>query len=68
MEGRLLREEEVARRYRLPSLGRDNRAIQHVIDVVRQYEQTYGQQDAAHVLLRYRTNGAKERVWQWPAP
>jgi len=66
IDGRLLTTDEVRARYELPSLGRDNRAIQHVIDAVRQYEATYGVGDDATVLLRYRTNGGPERSWRWP--
>lgn len=61
-----LNTEGAARRYRLDSPGRDNRAIQHVIDAIRQYEQTYGAGDRADVLMRYRTNGGPERTWRWP--
>ena len=66
IDGREISREEVAERYRLPSLGRDNRAIQHVIDAVRQFEETYGAGDGARVLLRYRVNGGPERTWRWP--
>lgn len=66
IEDRALTTAEVEARYRLPSLGRDNRSIQHVIDAVRQYEETYGAADDAEVLLRYRVNGGPERGWRWP--
>lgn len=66
IDGRELEDRELRRRYRLPTLGRDNRAAQHVIDVVRQYEETYGAGDGAEVVLRYRTNGGPEQTWRWP--
>ena len=59
-------DEEVRDRYRIWELTRDNRSIQHVIDAVRQYEETYGAGDGAEVLLRYTRNGGDERVWEWP--
>lgn len=62
---RRLEEKEVQRRYRLFGF-RDNRSPQHVIDIVRQYETTYGAEDGAQVILRYRTNGRPERTWLWP--
>jgi predicted DCC family thiol-disulfide oxidoreductase YuxK len=42
------------------------RSHQHVIDVVRQYERTYGRADEAAVLMRYRINRGPLRSWQWP--
>lgn len=57
---------EALQRYRLPSF-RDNRSIQHVIDIVQQYEQTYGRADQATVRLRYRTNGRDWQEWRYPA-
>lgn len=65
IDGHQLERREVRRRYSLP-IGRDNRAIQHVIHAVRQYEETYGARDSARVILRYRTNGGRERTWRWP--
>jgi hypothetical protein len=39
---------------------------QHVIDIVQQYEQTYGRNDHARVILTYRTNGHENKEWRWP--
>jgi hypothetical protein len=65
--GRALTDGEIRQRYRLPGHGRDNRAIQHVKDVVAAYERTYGRGDGARVRLRYRTNGGAPHEWRWPA-
>lgn len=67
IDGRSLPPEQVARRYRDPWGGIEPRTIEHVIRLVRQYEQTYGRDDGARVVLRYRTNGGPLRVWRWPA-
>jgi hypothetical protein len=66
IHGRPLSAQQIRRRYRRPQQGVDNRSIQHVIDIVQQYEQTYGRNDHAQVTMRYRVNGKQEQVWQWP--
>jgi hypothetical protein len=67
VNGRALTAEEILRRYRVPQGGRENRSIQHLIDLISQYETTYGRADRARVALRYRTNGHEEHTWRWPA-
>ncbi|MBI3505086.1 MAG: hypothetical protein HY059_09610 [Proteobacteria bacterium] len=64
----VLPEEAVRRRYRIKALGTDNRSPQHVIDIVRQYEETYGKPDGAEVALRYSVNGRPFQEWRWPRP
>ena len=62
-----LRADEIARRYRIPISGRDNRSPEHIIQVFRQYESTYGLADPALELrLSYRVNGGSEQTWSWP--
>jgi hypothetical protein len=39
---------------------------QHLIDQIRQYEKTYGRDDDARVVFRYRLNGHAEKEWRWP--
>lgn len=68
LAGRALTPGEIERRYRIPAAGRDNRSIQHLKDLIAQYESTYGRHDGARVTLRSSTNGHEERVWRWPAP
>jgi hypothetical protein len=65
--GRTLTAAEIRRRYRRPKQGVDNRSMQHVMDIVRQYEETYGRHDPAQVVMKYRINGKEEREWQYPA-
>ena len=57
---------ETEQRYRIPAEGVDPRAIEHVIRLVRQYEQGYGSKDGAVVDISYRTNGSSATHWQWP--
>jgi len=38
----------------------------HIIEIVEQYETTYGRNDSARVELRYRVNGGSQRVWKRP--
>ncbi|HTL70963.1 MAG TPA: hypothetical protein VL404_06700 [Candidatus Eisenbacteria bacterium] len=64
--GRRLPDEEVRRRYGIPPRGTDHRSIQHVKDLVRQYEETYGRADDARVVLHYKTNGVEKRDWRCP--
>jgi hypothetical protein len=66
IDGRMLTSAEIRRRYRRPKQGVDNRSIQHVMDIVQQYEETYGRTDRALVLMKYRVNGKEEREWQYP--
>lgn len=65
LDGQPLPAEAALARYRLRG-NRDNRSIQHVIDIIEQYEQTYGRSDRATVRLRYQTNGREWREWRWP--
>jgi hypothetical protein len=63
---RELTDEDVLARYQWPRVGRFENVPQHLIDIVRQYEQTYGQLDNARVQLRYRLNNHVEQEWHWP--
>jgi hypothetical protein len=38
----------------------------HIIDTVRQYEETYGRDDHAEVVLRWSLNGHEPQTWRWP--
>jgi len=63
---RKLTASQIRSRYRRPRQGVDNRSIQHVMDIVRQYEETYGRNDHAEVSMKYRINGKAEQEWQYP--
>lgn len=64
--GRELDAEAISARYRQPAVGGNWQAIQHVLDKVRQYEQTYGRDDDAEVVVTYTVNGRSEETWSWP--
>jgi len=66
IDGRELGPEEIERRYRQPAQGGNWQAIQHALDKVRQYEETYGQDDDAEVVVTYTVNGHPEETWTWP--
>jgi hypothetical protein len=61
-----LPEEEIQRRYRIAPRGSDNRSPQHVIDILRQYEETYGKSDGAEIRMSYAVNGGPTQEWRWP--
>jgi len=66
IDGRPLTPAQIRSRYRRPKQGVDNRSIQHVMDIVEQYERTYGSGDHAQVVMRYRINGKGEQEWRFP--
>ena len=66
VNGRPLTGKEIRFRYRRPQAGTDNRSPQHVIDIIQGYEENYGRNDRAQVMMRYRVNGKQEQVWRWP--
>ena len=66
VQGRVLTPEESRSRYRLPASQPYQNTAQHLIEIVRQYEQTYGRDDHARVRLKYRVNGREEQEWRWP--
>ena len=68
VDGRALAPDEVELRYGFPLWGRDNRSMHHVLDAVRQFEETYGAGDGAQVVIRYTVNGGEEERWAWPVP
>lgn len=64
--GRELSADEIEARYRQPAVGGNWQAIQHALDKVRQYEETYGRDDGAEVVVTYTVNGHPEETWTWP--
>ena len=66
IDGRELGPEEIGERYRQPAEGGNWQAVQHVFDKVQQYEETYGRDDAARVVVTYTVNGHPEETWTWP--
>lgn len=66
IDGRSLSDQEIADRYNEPAVGIDPHAIEHLLAVVARYEQTYGKNDNASALVRYRVNGREMQQWRWP--
>jgi hypothetical protein len=64
VDGRMLSDKDIARRYHLDAAGLYENVAQHIIDVVTQYERTHGRARPATVVLRYRTNGREEHEWR----
>jgi hypothetical protein len=63
----------IAARYRLPALHRgsggshwEENSIHHVMTIVEQYEESYGKDDRARVILYYSVNGREEQTWRYP--
>lgn len=65
LDGRMLTEPQVLDRYGI-SRGVDPRALSHVLNVVEQYERTYGAGQGAEVIVRYSVNGGPIEEWRWP--
>lgn len=66
VRGLQLSDDEVKLRYRKPAQGRENRKIENLISVLRQYESTYGKNDSAYIHLTAVINGHKTIHWSWP--
>jgi hypothetical protein len=67
IEGEELTPDQALTRYHL----QDHRAsyenpATHIMDTVRQYEETYGRDDHAEVVLRWSLNGHPLQTWCWP--
>ena len=66
IDGRELGPAEIEARYRQPAEGGNWQAIQHALDKVQQYEETYGREEGAEVVVTYTVNGHPEETWTWP--
>ncbi len=64
-----LTDREILARYRLPEpFGVYENPAEHIMDVIHQYETTYGAREGAEVQLSWTLNGkGPTRRWQWPA-
>src|SRR5260370_26790045 len=65
VNGHRLNGKEVRARYRRPQTGTDNRSPQNLIDILQGYEETYGRNDHAQIVMRYRVNGKEEQTWRF---
>ena len=66
IDGEALPYDTVSERYRYRAGGWEVRAIQNVISLVRQYEETYGRSEEARVVIDYEINGRPQETWTWP--
>ena len=66
VNGRPLTAKQIQARYKRPRAGADNRSPRHVIDILQGYEETYGRNDRAEIVMKYRVNGKEEQEWRWP--
>ena len=60
-----LTKDEIQNRYRFFRYGFDDRTPAHVIDIIRQYETTYGKNEHAKVVVNYSVNGKPMETWQY---
>ena len=66
LRGCELSADAVAKRYRIRPEGVNPRSIYEVYNVVSFVERVYRPDDAAEVVITYRTNGGKEQTWRLP--
>lgn len=63
--GHNLTASEIQARYGLPAHGLFQYPAQHIEDLIREYEQTDGRGDGAHVTFTFEVNGGAPEVWSW---
>src|SRR4051812_9183584 len=56
---------EIQARYHVPEHGWYENPAENIMDIVRQYECTYGKGDGAEVRLSYQLDGGERREWLW---
>lgn len=64
INGDTLSQNEVRSRYRYKAKGWEPRSMDNIFSLVEQYEQTYGLNDKASVIIDYQTNGHKKLQWK----
>ena len=65
VDGRSLSERDIRRRYHLPFYGWEAHSYRNLIDLLLQYERTYGKDDQTRLVLRYSVNGHSPETWRW---
>ncbi|WP_299779666.1 hypothetical protein [uncultured Formosa sp.] len=65
INGQLLSEQDIKKRYHYQAVGWEPRAIDNVFSLIRQYETRNRIEDHAEVQVIYRTNGHDEKVWSF---
>lgn len=66
VKDQMLTEGEIRNRYRVQARGLEVRSIQHLKNILTQYERTYGKNEQARIDMHYTTNGRELTYWQWP--
>lgn len=59
---------QVNERYRYVLNGWEVRSIHNALNIIEQYETTYGASDSAEVIVTYTTNGHRSQTWRHPRP
>lgn len=67
VDGKDLSSDQALARYHLQDLrySYENPAT-HITDLVTQYEETYGRNDHAQVIMLWSFNGHSTQTWRWP--
>ena len=58
--------QRITGRYRIPDQGLYENPAQNIIDLIEQYERTYGRKDHVEVDLTFRNSGGPESHWHYP--
>ena len=64
LDGKRLTDSEIRSRYRYSPKGWEPRSMDNIFSLVRQYENTYGLDDDASIVIEYKTNGHKQQQWK----
>lgn len=65
INSQFLSSQKIRERYNLPSIGRENRSIHNLFDIITQYEESYGKGESASILVTYCTNGKAKEEWRY---
>lgn len=65
VNGVVLSQAQIKGRYNLQGNGRENRSIDNVFSIIRQYEESYGREEKAVVKVIYSTNGKAKKEWNF---
>lgn len=63
LDDKTLTTEQAVARYKYKMSGWEQRSIDNIFSLISQYEQTYGKEENASVLVKYSTNGHEEKEW-----
>ncbi len=66
LNGKELSTDEAGKRYGYGQKRIESRTIHNVLNMVEQYEKTYGINDNAQVKIIYATNGHQKQTWKYP--